>query len=136
MEYDPAVYWSTVAEHVRARAGGEEWDVAGNPGPFQRYKRDLTRSRLRALPVAGRAVLELGSGPGGHLRALSSRGPSRLVGADVAPGMMALARRNTEGLGVELVLLSGGRLPFGDGEFDTSLTVTVLQHNTNDVAEQ
>jgi SAM-dependent methyltransferase len=134
VEYDPAGYWSRVAEHVGARAEGRDWDLAGNSGPYGRYKRELTLARLRDLPVPGRAVLELGSGPGGNLRALSARRPSRLVGADIAAGMLQLARRNTRGLGVELVQLDGDVLPFADEEFDTSLTVTVLQHNPADVA--
>jgi SAM-dependent methyltransferase len=135
VEYDPAAYWSRVAEHVGARGPGDDWDLAGNSGPFDRYKRELTLSRLRDLPVSGRAVLELGPGPGGNLRALSAQRPSRLVGADVAAGMLELASRNTEGLGVELVQLAGDDpLPFSDREFDTSLAVTVLQHNRTDVA--
>jgi SAM-dependent methyltransferase len=134
VEYDPAAYWSRVAAHVGARDEGD-WDLAGNSGPIDRYKRDMTLSRLRDLPVLGRAVLELGPGPGGNLRALSAQRPSRLVGADVAPGMLELALRNTAGLGVELVHLAGdGHLPFADREFDTSLAVTVLQHNRADVA--
>jgi len=134
VQYDPAVYWSRVAEHVGARAEGGDWDLAGNSGPYGRYKRELTLSRLRDLPVAGRAVLELGSGPGGNLHALSALRPTRLVGADVAAGMLELARRNTAGLGVELVALDDDVLPFADGEFDTTLAVTVLQHNPADVA--
>jgi SAM-dependent methyltransferase len=135
VEYDPAAYWSRVAEQVGARNEGDDWDLAGNSGPFDRYKRELTLSRLRDLPVSGRAVLELGPGPGGNLRALSAQRPSRLVGADVADGMLELALRNTDGLEVELVHLAGDdRLPFADREFDTSLAVTVLQHNRTDVA--
>jgi SAM-dependent methyltransferase len=134
MGYDPAAYWSRVAELVDARDGSEAWDLAGNAGPFHRYKRDLTLSRLRELPVSGRSVLEVGSGPGGNLRALSARKPARLVGAEVAPGMLELARRNTDGLDVELVQLGDEGLPFGEREFDTSLTVTVLQHNPCETA--
>ena len=49
--------------------------------------------------------------------------------------MLELASRNTEGLGVELVQLAGDDLlPFSDHEFDTSLAITVLQHNRTDVA--
>jgi SAM-dependent methyltransferase len=134
VKYDPAVYWSRVAQHVGARAEGDDWDLAGNSGPFDRYKRELTLSRLRDLPVSGQAVLELGPGPGGNLRALSAQHPRRLVGADVATGMLELARRNTEGVDVELIHLTGDVLPFADREFDTSLTVTVLQHNPARVA--
>jgi SAM-dependent methyltransferase len=134
MGYDPAAYWSRVAELVDSRDGGDTWDLAGNAGPFHRYKRDLTLSRLSELPVSGRSVLELGPGPGGNLRALTARRPARLVGADVAPGMLELARRNTGDLDVELVALEDESLPFGEREFDTSLTVTVLQHNPGETA--
>jgi SAM-dependent methyltransferase len=132
--YDPAVYWNSVAERVGARAEGDDWDLAGNSGPFDRYKRELTLSRLRDLPVTGQAVLELGPGPGGNLRTLSAQRPRRLVGADVALGMLELARRNTSAADIELIHIAGDVLPFADREFDTSLTVTVLQHNPASVA--
>ena len=127
--YDRAGYWSDVADRLTDRQADRE--LAGNAGPFHRYRRTVSLERLFSLlPVTGLSVLELGSGPGGNLRAMSARGPARLVGADISPRMVELARWNTE---AEMVQLDGGPLPFADQEFDSTLTHTVLQHNPDRV---
>ena len=127
--YDRAGYWSDVADRLTDRQADRE--LAGNAGPFHRYRRTVSLERLFSLlPVTGLSVLELGSGPGGNLRVLSARGPARLVGADISPRMVELARWNTE---AEMVQLDGGPLPFADQEFDSTLTHTVLQHNPDRV---
>jgi SAM-dependent methyltransferase len=134
MTYDRADYWTDVAQRIGARDDGG-WDLAGDTGPFHRYQRDVIVQRMiRQLPVHGRSVLELGCGPGGNLLEISKLGPDRLVGCDIAPGMIELARRNTSGIDVELTQVSGDDLPFAEREFDTVFTLTVLQHNPDDVA--
>jgi ubiquinone/menaquinone biosynthesis C-methylase UbiE len=131
VSYDPAVYWSEVARHVDARAPGGDWDLAGNDGPFHRYKRSMTLQRLATIDIAGRSVLELGPGPGGNLLALHEHGAGRLVGADIAPEMVRLARRNL-GDRADIRQLDGPTLPLDDREVDVALTVTVLQHNPDE----
>jgi len=127
--YDPATYWSDVARRARERGQGK--DVAGDDSPYYRYKRHLFLKRfLSTIPVEGQRVLEVGCGPGGNLRELALRKPSRLVGCDVAPGMVELARDAIDHLGAEVLLTDGSSLPFSDLEFDLSLTVTVLMHNS------
>ena len=129
--YSPSEYWSRVAERVRARGDGQDWDLAGDQGPFHRYKRAHAVRRLENLGVAGRSVLELGPGPGGNLQLLRELGARELIGCDIAPEMIAIARRNL-GDDVDLRLLDGPSLPLGDRSVDISLTVTVLQHNPDD----
>lgn len=126
--YNPADYWSEIGRKVEARSANGDWDLAGNAGPFHRYKRRMTLERLATLNPGGRSVLELGSGPGGNLRELRRLGASRLIGCDIAPKMVELARTNL-GDAAELHLLDGPVLPVGDQEVDIALTVTVLQHN-------
>ncbi len=127
-DYDPATYWSDVANRASQRPRGQE--VAGNDAPYYRYKRQLFLERfLASIPVEGQSLLEVGCGPGGNLRELAQRKPSRLVGCDVAPGMIELAQETVEDLGVEVKLIDGPALPFGDLEFAISITVTVLMHN-------
>jgi SAM-dependent methyltransferase len=128
MSYDPATYWSEVARHVDARAPGDDWDLAGDGGPFLRHKRAMVLQRLATLDVVGKSVLELGPGPGGNLRALREHGAKRLIGCDIAPEMVRLAQRNL-GDSAEICLLDGPTLPFSDQEVDVVLTVTVLHHN-------
>jgi SAM-dependent methyltransferase len=135
-EYNPREYWSRVADQVRERDRSGEL-MAGDDTPFYRYKRATFSRRLLArVPVENATVLEVGCGPGGNLLELSARGPRRLVGCDISPSMLELAASRTAGLaGLELVETNGAELPFADREFDVSLTVTVLHHNLDDLAE-
>lgn len=130
MEYDPRQYWTTVAEHVRRRPPGAA--LAGDDTPYQRYNRaKFLRTLLPKVDVRVRRVLEVGSGPGGNLRALQAVGPALLVGCDFAEEMVTVARESLdqESVAQRLVVCDGGALPFRSGAFDLSYTVTVLQHN-------
>jgi SAM-dependent methyltransferase len=119
--YEPRSYWNRVATELDERGGV----VAGDDTPYYRYKRAKFLGRfLASMPVEGKAVLEVGCGPGGNLAELMNRQPRRLVGCDLSPAMANLARRT----GCEVVELDGTGLPFGDQEFDLVFTVTVLQH--------
>jgi SAM-dependent methyltransferase len=130
MPYDPATYWSGVAEHIDARASGEGRELAGQEGPFHQYKRSVAIRRMSGLDVAGKTVFELGPGPGDNLRLLHDHGAARLIGYDIAPKMVKLARANLGDL-AEINLLDGPKLPLPDCVSDVSLTVTVLQHNND-----
>jgi ubiquinone/menaquinone biosynthesis C-methylase UbiE len=105
--------------------------LAGHDGPFHRYKRSMTLQRLATIDAEGKSVLELGSGPGGNLLALHEFGAGRLVGCDIAPEMVRLARRNV-GDRADIRQLEGPTLPLDDREVDVALTVTVLQHNPDE----
>jgi SAM-dependent methyltransferase len=123
--YDRASYWDGVASRVVARQSDPE--LAGNAGPFHRYRRGISETRLfELLPVEGLSVLEVGCGPGGNLSVLAQRHPRRLVGADVSPAMVELAR--SRGV-ADIFHVEGDVLPFEDQELDSTLTHTVLQHN-------
>lgn len=114
-----------MADALRFR--GFDPDLTGPAGPVHRYKREVLLARLFSmLPVEGASVLEFGCGPGWNLRVLGERRPARLVGADIAHGMVTLARSDTT---AEIVQLDGLGLPFGDREFDCTFTHAVLQHN-------
>jgi len=128
--YEPETYWTEVARGISDRAGGNV--VAGDDEPFYRYKREkFVRTFLDDLGVKGQSCLEVGCGPGGNLGVLRAQQPLRLVGCDVSGAMVELASRNNPS--VEVVKTDGRSLPFDDGEFDTALTVTVLQHNVDEV---
>lgn len=131
-QYDVREYWSRVADEIASRPEGDV--VAGDPDPVSRYRRERFLEKfLRRIPVAGQSVLELGCGPGGNLVEISRAGASRIVGCDVSPRMLELAKRNTVALAaLELREINGVSLPFPDREFDVSFTVTVLQHNHDD----
>jgi SAM-dependent methyltransferase len=129
--YDVERYWSGVAGEIGSRPGVDV--VAGDDDPLARHRRARFAAEfLDALSVEGRSVLEVGCGPGGNLARLARREPRRLVGCDISAAMLSLAERTTAGSGVELVGVDGASLPFDDGEFDLTFTVTVLQHNHDD----
>src|SRR4051795_6556499 len=131
MSYDPRRYWNEVAAHVAGR--GTHRDLAGDPGPYHRYKRQLfVRRFLSLIEVEGKSVLELGCGPGGNLLELARFGPRRLAGCDVSAGMLSLAEQTLTGIDVELVQSGERTVPFAAHEFDTAFTVTVLHHNSDD----
>jgi SAM-dependent methyltransferase len=128
--YDPAAYWSRVGDRASERAGQAKY-LAGDDTPFQRYKRESFVSRfLPSIDWSAKRVLEIGCGPGGNLLEVAKYVPQSLTGADIAPGMVELARLNTAGApGIEIHQLSGPSLPFAEESFDIAFTVTVLQHN-------
>jgi len=69
--------------------------------------------------VAGRRVLEVGTGAGQCSRWLTTRGAGP-VGIDLSAGQLAHARRLDAGTGVATVLVQADavRLPFADASFD------------------
>ena len=92
---------------------------------------------MRSIPARGRDVLEVGCGPGGNLLQVARSEPRRLVGCDITPSMLELARKTTAGIeAVELVATDGATLPFGDAELDITFTATVLQHNPDQQLEK
>ncbi len=91
---------------------------------------------------AGQAVLDYGCGPGNDVVGFALHsGARRVVGADVSPSALELARHRLglHGIGsprVELVRLTDDHvgLPFADEEFDFVSSQGVLHHTSDPVA--
>jgi 2-polyprenyl-6-hydroxyphenyl methylase/3-demethylubiquinone-9 3-methyltransferase len=86
--------------------------------------------RLLALldvlgPLPGRRILDLGCGKGRFATHLAAGG-AEVVGLDLSARMIARAE------GLDRVLASARRLPFGPGVFDAVVAVEVLQHVSPD----
>ncbi len=128
-EYHPEPYWSGVAKRIKSREG--ENVIAGDDEPFYRYKRKQFLKMLHAVDFTGKSILEIGSGPGGNLKEIWTKKPSRLTGADISAEMISLAKSHLNS-NIELVKIDGTSLPFQDQEFDYVFTATVLQHNTKE----
>jgi SAM-dependent methyltransferase len=75
-------------------------------------------------PVAGRQVLDLGSGTGAGSRAARAAGASRLIAADLALGMLLTGRDERPPAAVGDALA----LPFRAGAFDVVLAPFSLNH--------
>ena len=128
-EYHPEPYWSDVAKRIKARKGKNV--IAGDDEPYYRYKRERFLSLLNEVDFKGKTVLEIGSGPGGNLKALLAKSPKSLTGVDISPDMVELAKSNLPPE-VTIIKVNGTSLPFEDRSFDYVFTATVLQHNTDE----
>jgi len=73
----------------------------------------------------GETVLDVGCGPGALTAAAAARGAS-VTGVDLAPGMVAEARRRHPGLRFEEA--DAEALPFEDGSFDVALGAFLVNH--------
>ncbi|MFF2042384.1 class I SAM-dependent methyltransferase [Kitasatospora sp. NPDC058170] len=109
--------YDTVAEEYRQRIGGE---LAGKP---------LDRALLGVLAEeaagSGTPVADLGCGPGHVAGWLAERGV-RVVGIDLSPAMVGIARR--EHPGVEFRQGDLLDLPAADGEFGAAVALYSVIH--------
>jgi ubiquinone/menaquinone biosynthesis C-methylase UbiE len=130
--YEPEVYWSRVAQEIEKR--GDNY-VAGDDNPYYRYKRrKFLKEFLETIDVESKTVLEVGFGPGGNLKHLATHhAPKKLFGADVSAKMFELATKNLSKHDVTLAKIDGASLPYPANAVDIGFTVTVLQHNTDDM---
>ena len=129
-DYHPEPYWSEVAKRIDERQDRNV--IAGDDEPYYHYKRKRTLEMLSSVDFTGKNVMELGPGPGGNLKELTKTNAKSLTGVDISEDMIALATKNLKGTGVNLVKTDGKTIPFDDKHFDIAITVTVLQHNTDE----
>jgi SAM-dependent methyltransferase len=108
--------------------GDEQWQVAGSAA--QVYERELVPAIFGpwapqvvglAAPAVGERVLDAACGTGVVARLAAERvgADGRVVGFDLNPGMLGVARRlPVGGVPVGWVQATAGRLPFRDGSFE------------------
>ncbi len=78
----------------------------------------------RGAPLAGRDLLEVGSGRGGGAAYVARAfGPRRVVAVDLSPGAVALCRDRFRQPNLAFQVGDAERLPFADGSFDAVLNV-------------
>ena len=114
----------------RDERAAARWDLrnAGNQHILSE-RRDKTRRLLERegwLPLGDKRVLDVGSGSGAELAWFGELGASesRLVGIDLLPERVELARRSFPQL--EFHAGNAEHLPFPDGGFDLVLAFTVF----------
>jgi SAM-dependent methyltransferase len=108
--------------------GGEQWQVAGSAAEV--YERELVPAIFGlwapqvvglAAPAAGERVLDAACGTGVVARLAAERvgADGRVVGLDLNPGMLTVARSlPVAGVPIGWVQATAGRLPFPDGSFE------------------
>ena len=96
------------------------------PAMFAHWAADLV---ARAAPAAGARVLDVACGTGVVTRLLPARLGSggRVLGLDLNPNMLAVARAVTKGLPIEWIEGSAQAMPLPDGAFDLVLCQQGLQ---------
>ena len=80
-----------------------------------------------ALYTAEKKVLDLGCKTGYGTRILKSSGAD-VVGLDISPEAIAIARRKYGPAGIEFHCTDGGSLPFTDQSFDIVTSFQVIEH--------
>ena len=108
--------------------GDQQWQVAGSAAEV--YERELVPAIFGpwapqvlglAAPAAGERVLDAACGTGVVARLAAERvgTDGRVVGLDLNPGMLAVARSlPVAGVPIGWVQATAGRLPFPDGSFE------------------
>jgi len=80
-------------------------------------------------PLAGRAILDVGTGTG-RAALLLARDGARVTGIDASEQMLAVARQRSaeENLPIEFRLGDAHQIPFPDRAFDVAISLRVLMH--------
>jgi ubiquinone/menaquinone biosynthesis C-methylase UbiE len=99
-------------------------------------ERRIKRRLLDGAAIGANAdVLDLGCGTGTLAIMAAAHAPSaRIVGLDMDPDILAIARRKVVRSGTRVTLAEGSATdpPFAPGSFDRVLTTLVLHHLTTD----
>lgn len=128
--YNPENYWDKVACNISTRT--ELRIIAGDNEPYYQYKRKKFLELFDTLNFNQKSVLEFGSGPGGNLAHLLSKGCKSITGVDISSQMIALSKQILDKNNTQLIKIENSNLPFKNDSFDIVFTSTVLQHNTHE----
>jgi ubiquinone/menaquinone biosynthesis C-methylase UbiE len=118
-----------VYAHRGCATARDSWANAGHA--FMLAQRDWTvlqfLRELDFMPPGDRSILDVGCGTGSFLRDFMRWGanPARMVGVDLRPAPLEVARR-TLPAEVELLRESGTALPFPDASFDLVMQASVI----------
>jgi SAM-dependent methyltransferase len=112
-------------------AMAEAFDQLRFSGPIGRLVADTQEQVIADFlaPVAGRSVLDVGTGTGRGAIALARRG-AQVTGVDASAEMLAVAERRAKEAGVEVTFRPGDahRLAFPPQSYDAVLCLRVLMH--------
>lgn len=94
------------------------------------YRESSAEDKLMGLEaLKGQSLIEIGCAYGEALYHIHRTYPDMdLTGVDLSPTMILKARKLLEGTGIDLLVVDGRTLPFGDNEFDIAYTHATLIH--------
>ena len=109
----------------------ETFEASRFSGPIGRLLADTQEQLLAEFlaPLAGRTVLDVGTGTGRAAIALARRG-GVVTGVDASAEMLAVARRRASEAGAQVTFVHGDAhgLQFPSGAFDAVVCLRVLMH--------
>jgi ubiquinone/menaquinone biosynthesis C-methylase UbiE len=109
----------------------ERFDALRFSGPIGRLIADTQEQQIAGFlaPVAGRRILDVGTGTGRAAIALAKRG-AIVTGVDASAEMLQVAGRRAREAGAVVTFQQGDahRLDFPDGSFDAVVCLRVLMH--------
>jgi SAM-dependent methyltransferase len=112
-------------------AMAESFEAQRFSGPIGRLIADTQEEVLASFlaPLAGKTVLDVGTGTGRAAIALARRG-ARVTGVDASAEMLAVAQRRAKDAGVDVTFQQGDAhaLAAADGAFDYVVCLRVLMH--------
>lgn len=137
--HDPL--WPVIRHVVRRLAGRNKWYIAESRAFFgpraatwdTKFGDDMPAYAAAVAEAAippGATALDLGCGTGRALPALREAvGPGgTVIGMDITPEMLAVARSTGRARGAVLLLADARRLPLGDAEVDAVFAAGLVHH--------
>jgi ubiquinone/menaquinone biosynthesis C-methylase UbiE len=112
-------------------AMAEAFDTLRFSGPIGRMIAETQEQIIASFlaPVAGRTILDVGTGTGRAALALAARG-AEVTGIDASAEMLAVAERRAGAAGIKVTFARGDAhgLAFPDASFDAVVCLRVLMH--------
>jgi ubiquinone/menaquinone biosynthesis C-methylase UbiE len=118
-------------EHYRSQSVAEGFDALRFGGPIGQLIRDTQDRVMNAAiaPVAGRRVLDVGTGTGRAALGFARDG-AVVTGIDASEQMLAVARRTAAERALPATFQVGDAhaIPFADRQFDVAVSLRVIMH--------
>lgn len=120
--------WEGRARNLGPRAVAHiAWDDSKFAAATEQWWKKFKMHFGRRLKPHDRRVLDFGCGVGRFTGRIARDCKREVVGVDISPSMVEMARERNPGIDFR-ALQPGGVLPFADDTFDVVFTSTVLQH--------
>ena len=119
---------NSVAEEIDKRKAISFWWF---DSVLDQYIRGEFEEIFRNLDIFKSSILEVGSGAGANLEICIENHAKRIVACDISDKLLNLAKSRLNKK-CEFILIDGESIPLDNNEINSSFTVTVLQHISNE----